>query len=291
MTQSPCDLFAIRLVSRLKGGRISSLTYRIRTMGRIELPINDSSRTQQPFDHRRRNLALLLLIPLLPLFFLGTGISPSSIASFGRSYHSTRTFTTAQLAEAKCPAQPPALDVGSKWNPLIDGEFAQLAAKRLSKAVQIPTESYDNYPVNASDPVWDKHYAFSKFLEQEYPKLFIDPLKHEHVNVHGHLFTWEGSKPDLEPILLMAHIDTVPVLPATLDQWTYPPFEGKISVNGTADTPGTWIWGRGSSDCKNSLLGIYNAVERLVSEGFKPERTILIANGFDEEVSEPTRPY
>lgn len=253
-------------------------------MGRIELPTTDSSvpLSQNSTSNRRRNLALLLLIPLVPLFFLGTGISPALFTS--HCSKSSPTYSAAQLADAKCPAQPPALDIGSKWNPLTDELFAQLAATRLSKAVQIPTESYDDLPSNATDPAWDKHYAFSKFLTEEYPKLFIEPLEHEYINTHGHLFTWKGSNPDLAPILLMAHIDTVPVLPATLDQWTYPPFEGKISINGTKDTPGTWIWGRGSSDCKNSLLGIYNAVERLVSEGFEPERTILIANGFDEEV-------
>jgi Gly-Xaa carboxypeptidase len=80
-------------------------------------------------------------------------------------------------------------------------------------------------------------------------------------------------------------MDTVPVLPATLDLWTYPPFEGTITKDASPSTPGTWVWGRGSSDCKNSLLGIYAAIERLVSEGFQPERTILISNGFDEEVS------
>ena len=43
--------------------------------------------------------------------------------------------------------------------------------------------------------------------------------------------------------------------------------------------------GRGVNDCKNSLMGIFGAMERLVTEGFEPERTILVANGFDEEVS------
>jgi Gly-Xaa carboxypeptidase len=31
-------------------------------------------------------------------------------------------------------------------------------------------------------------------------------------------------------------------------------------------------------------MGILGATERLVTEGFKPERTIIIASGFDEEV-------
>jgi Gly-Xaa carboxypeptidase len=139
--------------------------------------------------------------------------------------------------------------------------------------------------MDPTDPFFNKHYKLSEFIEAEFPKLYTKPLQHEYINTHGHLFTWKGSNSDLKPILLMAHTDTVPVLPATLSQWRYPPFEGSITVNGTEDTPGTWIWGRGSSDCKNSLIGIYEALEKLVDDGFEPERTILVANGFDEEVS------
>ena len=65
------------------------------------------------------------------------------------------------------------------------------------------------------------------------------------VNTHGHLFTWTGTNKALQPIILMAHEDVVPVLPATLDKWTYPPFEGKVDDK--------WVWGRGAADCKNQV--------------------------------------
>lgn len=82
------------------------------------------------------------------------------------------------------------------------------------------------------------------------------------------------------PILLMAHEDVVPVNNGTLDQWTYPPFSGTI-----ADGPGgKWIWGRGASDTKNTLIGILEAAEKLIAEGISPARPILISFGFDEEV-------
>ncbi|ORX36637.1 hypothetical protein BD324DRAFT_681411 [Kockovaella imperatae] len=193
-------------------------------------------------------------------------------------------YSVSDLTAAKCPPQPPLLDKGSDWNPMTDDAFIELASKRLSKAVQIDTVSFDNMPMDASDSAFDKHYKLSEWLESEYPNLFKAPLKHEYVNTHGHLFTWEGTDSKLKPILLMAHTDTVPVLPATLDQWTFEPWSGRIESDVLPDTPGKWIWGRGSSDCKNQLLGTFNAVERLVQEGYKPERTILIANGFDEEV-------
>ena len=48
---------------------------------------------------------------------------------------------------------------------------------------------------------------------------------------------------------------------------------------------GQFIWGRGSSDCKNNLIGILEAVELLIDAGFKPKRTLILSFGFDEEIS------
>lgn len=95
------------------------------------------------------------------------------------------------------------------------------------------------------------------------------------VNTHGLLYEWTGSDSSLKPSLLAAHQDTVPVNLQTLDLWTYPPWSGYYD--------GTYVWGRGSSDCKNTLSGILEAVTLLIEGGFKPKRTILLAFGFDEE--------
>lgn len=81
----------------------------------------------------------------------------------------------------------------------------------------------------------------------------------------------------MKPILLAAHEDVVPVEARTVDDWTHPPFSGYFD--------GESIWGRGSSDDKSGLIGILSAVETLISSGFQPTRTIVLAFGFDEEVS------
>lgn len=188
---------------------------------------------------------------------------------------------------SRCPAQPELLQMGAAWNPLDDEEFTKLTVGRLSKSVTLRTESFDNEPMDASDPFFNKFADFSAWLENEFPSLFKEPIKHEYINHHGHLFTWEGSNKKLKPVILMAHIDTVPVPEQTFDQWKFPPFEGKVAVNATSDTPGAYVWGRGASDCKNSLIAIYGVIERLVAEGFQPERTIIVSNGFDEEIGGP----
>ena len=54
--------------------------------------------------------------------------------------------------------------------------------------------------------------------------------------------------------MLMAHQDVVSADPAG---WTHPPFEGKI-VDG-------FIWGRGTLDIKNQLIGIIPARSRLAA--------------------------
>nr|XP_018266697.1 uncharacterized protein I303_00672 [Kwoniella dejecticola CBS 10117]OBR88855.1 hypothetical protein I303_00672 [Kwoniella dejecticola CBS 10117] len=99
-------------------------------------------------------------------------------------------------------------------------------------------------------------------------------MQFERVNEHGLLFTWKGSNLSLKPMLLMAHQDVVPVNPHTWNQWTYPPFSGHLDEQG-------WIWGRGTTDMKGTLVAILAATERALSEDFKPERLVV---GFDEEI-------
>lgn len=75
--------------------------------------------------------------------------------------------------------------------------------------------------------------------------------------------------------MLTAHQDVVPVADAST--WTHPPFDAVYD--------GTWLWGRGASDDKNSMTALLSAVETLLAQGWTPNRTVLLAFGFDEECS------
>jgi carboxypeptidase PM20D1 len=75
--------------------------------------------------------------------------------------------------------------------------------------------------------------------------------------------------------MVMAHQDVVSADPASLAQWTHPPFAGDIADG--------FIWGRGTLDIKNQLIGIMEAAELLLARGWRPERTILFGLGHDEE--------
>ena len=97
-------------------------------------------------------------------------------------------------------------------------------------------------------------------------------LKREVVNGYSLVYIWQGTRADLEPVMLMAHQDVVSADPS---DWTHPPFDGVIADG--------LIWGHGTLDIKNQLIGILEAAETLLQQGYRPERTILFGMGHDEE--------
>lgn len=144
-------------------------------------------------------------------------------------------------------------------------------AERLGKAVRIGTVSRE-VPRKDEEAAFP---AFREYLEQTYAGVH-KALGREVVAGGTLLYTWAGSDPTLEPVLLLAHQDVVPVDPDSLESWGQPPFSGTV-VDGC-------VWGRGTLDDKGSLIGLMEAVELLVSEGFRPRRTILLGMGHDEEL-------
>jgi carboxypeptidase PM20D1 len=145
------------------------------------------------------------------------------------------------------------------------------AAERLAEALRIPTLS----PQDAADFDGAAFAALHALLEARFPRVHAE-LGRERVGEHSLLYTWPGSDPSLPPLLLMAHLDVVPVEPGTEDGWTHPPFGGVVADG--------FVWGRGALDNKSGVMGTLEAVEMLLGEGFRPRRTVLLAYGHDEEV-------
>ncbi|OBA22245.1 carboxypeptidase S [Metschnikowia bicuspidata var. bicuspidata NRRL YB-4993] len=170
---------------------------------------------------------------------------------------------------------------------LNDENFRHNTLNRLQKAVQVPTQIYDGMVLpdytslsNISaqlEEEWVPFEDFQIYLENAFP-LVHEHLKLEKINRLGLVYTWEGSNTSKKPIMLMAHYDVVPVQPETIDQWTFPPFEGAYD--------GQYVYGRGVLDCKNLLVGIMETIELLLAEGhFFPQRTIILSFGYDEEAA------
>jgi carboxypeptidase PM20D1 len=112
-------------------------------------------------------------------------------------------------------------------------------------------------------------------LKARYP-LVHTTLERELVGGHSLLFTWRGSDAKAKPLALLAHQDVVPVAPGTEGLWQKPPFAGLVE--------GGYVWGRGTLDNKSNLISQLEAVEALIKAGFKPQRTIYLVAGHDEEV-------
>lgn len=168
---------------------------------------------------------------------------------------------------------------------LTNQTFKLESAKKLSGAIQVPTEVYDNM-VNPNatnslselyklEPLWENLEKFQAYLEETFP-LVHEKLQLDKVNKFSLVYTWEGKNTTKKPLMLTAHQDVVPVQKETIDQWDFPPFSGHIEDG--------YIHGRGASDCKNLLIGLLETVELLLSEGqFEPDRTLILAFGYDEE--------
>ncbi|KAI1779138.1 carboxypeptidase S [Hypoxylon cercidicola] len=221
---------------------------------------------------RKRNILLCCLgcLCLIPLYF-------------GQSLRS-------RVQSLSCGSRP-YRDDPDKWCPLPDvtvpggdglrtsdhfmsSPQLKLQVERLSAAVRVPTESYDDNGDVDEDPRWATFQDFHEVLEQLFP-LVHSQLELRKVNRYGLQYTFRGTDATKKPILLTAHQDVVPA--GTASRWTYPPYEGHFD--------GTFLWGRGSADCKNVLIGILSAIEDLLSQSFVPRRTIVLAFGFDEETS------
>ncbi|MDR1355688.1 MAG: M20/M25/M40 family metallo-hydrolase [Propionibacteriaceae bacterium] len=148
------------------------------------------------------------------------------------------------------------------------------AVRRLSGAIQIPTLSMLNY----ADTDFSAFDTFLQFLQDAFPLLHAT-LEREQVNTYGLVYIWRGTRPEREPILLMAHYDVVPAEDLA-GEWKYPPFSGTVAEGR--------VWGRGTLDIKSQLIAHMEAVETLIRAGFTPERDIYFAYGHDEEISSGT---
>jgi carboxypeptidase PM20D1 len=143
----------------------------------------------------------------------------------------------------------------------------QQVAEHLAASIRCQTVPLDE--TGTPDP--QAFQQLHQMLKETYP-LVHQKLRREVVNGYSLVYIWQGSRSDLEPVMLMAHQDVVSADPT---EWTYPPFDGVIADG--------LIWGRGTLDIKNQLIGIFDAAEILLQQGYRPERTILFGLGHDEE--------
>ncbi len=145
------------------------------------------------------------------------------------------------------------------------------AARQLARAVTYQTISWQDPGQFDSEQFFGLH----GFLRQQYP-LMHQVGQVTTVNDYSLVIRIPGSTPELGPVVLAAHMDVVPAVAETLDQWEQPPFGGVIT--------GGFIWGRGTLDDKVNMIAIAEAVEALLADNYRPVRPLVLAFGHDEEV-------
>ncbi|MBE6898433.1 MAG: M20/M25/M40 family metallo-hydrolase, partial [Ruminococcaceae bacterium] len=124
------------------------------------------------------------------------------------------------------------------------------AIRRFQKILQVPTVSRKD---DSTD--WAAFDAFLPMLKEQFPRVF-EHCELTLINTYGIVLKWRGKDSSLQPVILMAHHDVVPV---EGQDWHYPPFAAEIH-DGT-------IYARGAVDTKCILAAVFEAMDALLSEG------------------------
>lgn len=80
------------------------------------------------------------------------------------------------------------------------------------------------------------------------------------------VITWQGTEPSIPSIVLMSHMDVVPVFE---ENWTHLPFSADIDGEGR-------IFARGSQDMKSVGVQYLAAIRALKKDGITMKRTIHV---------------
>ena len=171
------------------------------------------------------------------------------------------TLTNPFLISSKQPAPAPTSVV-------LDEEAA---VEHFSKALTYKTVSYQE----RKKFDLQEFNQFITFLKNSYPAVH-EKLELELINDYGLVYKWTGTNPEEKPIGLTSHYDVVPILSGTEKNWEVDPFSGTVKDG--------LIWGRGTLDDKIGVIGIMEAAEYLLNEGFAPSRDMYFMFGFDEEI-------
>jgi len=134
-------------------------------------------------------------------------------------------------------------------------KYEQETAEFLAKMIQTPSFSM-------------KEKEMIQVIKREMEKVGFDKIR---IDGLGSIIGTIGNGPRL--IAFDAHIDTV--YPGNLDNWDFPPHEGRIE-NGK-------VWGRGASDQLGGMASMIYAAKIIKQLGLNQEFTILFTGTVMEE--------
>lgn len=171
--------------------------------------------------------------------------------------------------------------------------LALLAAALLSTAALAAAQTPVQTNLQTSDPwhakaraIYERAIAFqtvqgrnqspqlAAFLQEQFRAAGLTEVTiHPHDETAALILRWPAGRPSgRKAVLLMAHMD---VVEARRDDWSRDPF-----VLGEEEG---YFYGRGTLDDKQGVTAIATALLRLKSEGFRPNRDIIVLFTGDEE--------
>ncbi|XP_066297246.1 N-fatty-acyl-amino acid synthase/hydrolase PM20D1-like [Branchiostoma lanceolatum] len=154
-----------------------------------------------------------------------------------------------------------------------DQDFIPATAERLDRLGRAITFRTVSYAPGRGTP--QELLKLADFIRDSFPLLHSFPLvTREVVGNFSLLYRVQGSDRSLNPGLLAAHLDVVPVTEEP--GWEAGPFSGQQKDR--------FVYGRGTMDTKQTLMGSLEALEFHLKRGHRPRRTLFLAFGHDEEV-------
>ena len=162
----------------------------------------------------------------------------------------------------------------AKGAPLGAGGYKadEAVVERFQELLRIPTVSRDDVSERDDEPF----KRWIPTLRRLYPR-FFEVAELTRIDDFGILLRWPGADPALDPVVMMAHQDVVPV---EGQEWEHDPFGAEI-VDGE-------IWARGTLDTKCIVAAFFEAAEHLVSGGYVPPRDVWYFSSDGEEIAAPT---
>lgn len=232
------------------------------------LPTYDPTLTPQPRPISNGDKLRSTLFRVLAVLCLGSIVAQQYFKLSEPAYDATQSY------KHHCQQSPAIFPKYGNVTHFYKGNVKDRIIEWHTGAVKIPSQNYDDMGEVGKDPRWEVFADFHEYLETSFP-LVYKTFTVEKILTYGLVFEWQGSDSSKQPLMLTGHQDVVPINPATVPNWKYPPFSGHYD--------GEWIYGRGGSDDKSGLIGIMAALELLIESGFQPSRSLVLAFGFDEE--------
>jgi carboxypeptidase PM20D1 len=145
------------------------------------------------------------------------------------------------------------------------------ANERLASVLRIPT-TLDSSSLNNFN-------RFHATLKQYYPTLFNNPnVEWQHFEGLSLVAKWVGRTSELAPIVLVAEQYTEEPSLASIPDWSFNPFMGKMEQG--------IIYGQGTQGGKTALMAMLEVFNKLVEQDILPNRTIYFAFPHNSEQGE-----